>query len=331
MPRGKHLNETEINIIKKLHSENYSKAKIAKIINRSHRVVRNFLKDPDNYGKKKRTGRPRATTPRERRSILRVASNSTLTARQIAAEAGVSTNLRNVQRIIRECEHLKRKKLPKKPSLSAKHKLVRLQFAKDHVQWKKKWRKVIFSDEKKFNLDGPGGFNYYFHDLRKDNFILSRRQAGGGSVMVWSGIGYSGKMDIKFCSGKITSKRYIEVINEQINSHAVRIAGPYFIFQQDNASIHRAKVVRDYFSEKNIQVLEWPAYSPDLNIIENCWGNLSRAVYRGSRQFTSVEELKKVIVDEWQNINQDVIKKLYDSLPDRMIEVISKSGGSTKY
>lgn len=144
MPRRKHLNETEIAIIKKLHSEYYSKAKIAKIINRSHRVVRNYLKDPENYGKKKRTGRPRATTPRERRSILRVASNSTLTARQIAVRAGVNTNLRNVQRIIRECEHLKRKKLQKKPPLSDKHKLLRLQFAKDHVQWKKSGEKLFF-------------------------------------------------------------------------------------------------------------------------------------------------------------------------------------------
>ncbi|CAH2092976.1 unnamed protein product [Euphydryas editha] len=331
MPRGKHLNETEINIIKKLHSENYSMVKIAKIINRSHRVVRNFLKDPENYGKKKRTGRPKATTPRERRSILRVASNSALTARQIAAEAGVSTNLRNVQRIIHDCEYLERKKLQRKPPLSDKHKLVRLQFAKDHVQWKKKWRKVIFTDEKKFNLDGPDGFNYYFHGLRKENSILSRRQAGGGSVIIWSGIGYSGKMDIKFCTGKINSKRYIEVINEQITSHATRIAGNNFIFQQDNASVHRAQVVKDYFAEKNIQILEWPAYSPDLNIIENCWGDLSRAVYRGSRQFITVEDLKKAIINEWQNMNQDIIKNLYDSLPNRMIEVISKSGGSTKY
>lgn len=331
MPRGRHLNESEINLIEKLYSENWSKAKIAKFINRSHRVVRNFLKDPENYGKRKRTGRPRATTARERRSILRVASNSALTARQVAVEAGVSTNLRNVQRIIHECRHLKRKKLQRKPLLSDKHKLNRLKFAKDHVQWKKKWRKVIFTDEKKFNLDGPDGFNYYFHDLRKEKCVLSRRQAGGGSVMIWSGVGYSGKMDIKFCTGIMNSKRYLDMINEQITSHATRIAGPDFIFQHDNAGIHRAQIVKNYFTAKNIQVLEWPAYSPDLNIIENCWGNLSRAVYRGSRQFTTVEELKTAIMDEWQNMNQDTIKKLYDSLPDRMIEVISKSGGSTKY
>lgn len=121
------------------------------------------------------------------------------------------------------------------------------------------------------------------------------------------------------------------MINEQITSHAMRIDGPNFIFQHNNASIHRAKIVKTYLTKKNIQVLEWPAYSPDLNIIENCWEHLSRAVYRGSRQLTSAEELKKVIIDEWRNINQDIIKKLYDSLPDRMIEVISKSGGSTKY
>ena len=29
------------------------------------------------------------------------------------------------------------------------HKQHRLQFAKERIHWKKKWRKVIFSDEKK--------------------------------------------------------------------------------------------------------------------------------------------------------------------------------------
>lgn len=58
-----------------------------------------------------------------------------------------------------------------------------LQFAKDYVQWKKRWSKVNFSDVKKFNLDGRDDFNYYFNDLRKYNFIMSRRQAGGHSIM----------------------------------------------------------------------------------------------------------------------------------------------------
>ena len=54
-----------------------------------------------------------------------------------------------------------------KPSLITKHKVERLRFAKERAHWKKKQRRVQFSDEKRFNLDGPDGLQYYFRDIRE--------------------------------------------------------------------------------------------------------------------------------------------------------------------
>lgn len=53
MGRGKKLSESEIKTILKLKNENFSVAKIARILKRSRNVVMNLLKDPENYGKKR--------------------------------------------------------------------------------------------------------------------------------------------------------------------------------------------------------------------------------------------------------------------------------------
>lgn len=57
---------------------------------------------------------------------------------------------------------------------------------------------VMFSDEKKWNLDGPDGFDGYWRDLRKEPQYFSKRNFGSGSLMVWGAISY--KVHLKFNS-----------------------------------------------------------------------------------------------------------------------------------
>jgi hypothetical protein len=40
------------------------------------------------------------------------------------------------------------------------------------------------------------------------------------------------------------------------------------IFIQDNALIHTAQLIKDWFKNNAIPVLEWPPYSLDLNLIK---------------------------------------------------------------
>ncbi len=75
-----------------------------------------------------------------------------------------------------------------------------------------KWWTVVWSDEKKFNLDGQDGVQYYWADLRKERELFSKNAHGGGSVMVWAGFSWDGATDIVFIDGRLDSAGYREVL-----------------------------------------------------------------------------------------------------------------------
>ena len=87
----------------------------------------------------------------------------------------------------------------------------RVDWVKNHINWDSEWRNVIFSDEKKFNLDVPDRLMYYWHDLRKRKLNISRRAFGGGSVMIWGAIFANGNHNWQFSEGNQTAESYIRL------------------------------------------------------------------------------------------------------------------------
>lgn len=331
MGRGKTLTKIEIGKILAFKQENYSNREIAKKINRDPWTINHFLKNPDIYGKNRRGRTAKATTERERRSILREASNSMACARTIKEKVGTSASVRTVRRIIRKCPHLRRQKLKKKPHLFQHHRDARLAFCRAHMNWKDEWKQVIFSDEKKFNLDGPDGFQYYYHDLRKEELLLSRRHTAVGSVMVWAAISFYGGIDLVVLEGRQNSADYIELLEIQKINFDEIFEGQLWIFQQDNAAIHTARHVKQWFIENNVSVLDWPALSPDLNLIENVWGWLSRKVYAEGKQYENRSDLIAAVEAAFVSIPISYLESLYNSLGNRMFEVIRCNGAPIKY
>lgn len=79
-----------------------------------------------------------------------------------------------------------------------------------------------------------------------------------------------------------------------------------------------------------MRLLRRSARSPDLNPIEDLWGELARRVYSNGRQYNSVAELQQSMINEWSNIPNDILQNLINSINDRIYEVI-KYGGNVHY
>lgn len=71
MDRGKKLSETEIKRIIELRNKNLTVFKISRIIERSRKIIYNFLKDPANYRKNKSCER-QSTLPQRKNRLLYV-------------------------------------------------------------------------------------------------------------------------------------------------------------------------------------------------------------------------------------------------------------------
>ena len=142
--------------------------------------------------------------------------------------------------------------------------------------------------------------------------------------MVWCMITPNSLISYRIISGKQNSSKYISLIKDVLIPISKLNLGNNFIYQHDNDPIHTSKETKTLMNLAQVKTLNWPAHSPDLNIIENILSLLSNFVYKSGYP-KNIKELKRKINEAVQEINEyrrkDIIN-MYASIQNRLCDVI---------
>ncbi|GFW64411.1 transposable element Tcb1 transposase [Trichonephila clavipes] len=103
-----------------------------------------------------------------------------------------------------------------------------------------------------------------------DSCVMDRHTGPATGIMVWGGIGYHSRTPLIRIAGTLNNQHYIsEMLEPDVFTYLQSLATA--IFQHDNVQPHMARIAQMFFVKYQIELLPWPARSPDLSPIENMW------------------------------------------------------------
>jgi transposase len=113
-------------------------------------------------------------------------------------------------------------------------------------------------------------------------------------------------------------------------------------FQHDNARTYKCRKVQNWLlpwaRRTGVFLADWPPYSPDLNPIENLWKVLKKricdrypeiAAYPKSA--AALARLIEAAEELWSEVEDEVVKNVIKSMPDRLNACYNANGYYTKY
>lgn len=105
-----------------------------------------------------------------------------------------------------------------------------------------------------------------------------------------------------------------------------------FVFQEDNARIHRSgKRKKKRLTDNNIALMKRPSRSPDESSIENLGMIVVWRFYEYGAQFKSITELYDGIQEVWHSLLESIIDNVMKCMEQRSIDVLQLGGVKTKY
>ncbi|GFY36176.1 transposable element Tc1 transposase [Trichonephila clavipes] len=230
-------------------------------------------------------------------------------AQQIESVMHHSVSARTIRRRLQQSDLSARRPLLGLP-LTQKHKRLRYQWCDEREMWAAEWNEIVFTDESRICLQ--------HHD---------------GRIRVWR---HRGERMLNSCvmhrhtgpsPGIMIGGRYWISLSHSSSTHC-RLATS--IFQQDNALPHVTRIVQRFFN-RHIELLPWPARSPDLSPIENMWSTVAQRLTQITPPAATPDQLWQRVEAAWSTVPQEHIQSLFESMPRRVAAVIFNNGGYSVY
>ncbi|KAK9675088.1 DDE superfamily endonuclease [Popillia japonica] len=163
-----------------------------------------------------------------------------------------------------------------------RHTENRLNFA--HANINRDWDSVIFTDEKVFSTSQDTRMLIWRpNNTRLDpRNVVTIRQSSRITLAYWDWMSSAGPGELTCIGTRMNAAEYIRIL-EDVLLPSVRVVYPpphRITLVQDNSAVHTAAAVKEWFQQhqEDIEVLLWPAKSPDLNPIENLWAECGNCV-----------------------------------------------------
>ena len=313
---------------------------IARRLNVSHTTItrlRQRLQETGTTRDRPRSGRPSVTLPIQDRHIRLVHLRNrqrpaTVTAREIRGRHNDRISAQTVRNRLRRFGLRARR--PYRGTILNRHRrAARLQWVTQRLGWRaRNWGRILFTDESRFCLShGDGRIRVWRRrgERYADVCVTQQDRWGGGSLMIWGGIHSQGRTNLIVLNGTLNAQRYVhEIVQPEVVPY-VRRHG--LTFQQDNARPHSARLTQDFLRANGVQILPWPAYSPDLSPIEHLWDLIDRRIRSRDPPPQTLPQLRLAIQEAWDDIPHAQIARLISSMPRRCRAVQEARGGHTRY
>ncbi|GFX02828.1 transposable element Tcb1 transposase [Trichonephila clavipes] len=184
-------------------------------------------------------------------------------------------------------------------SLDTRHRRRSL-WCREHRNWRdNEWGRVLFTDESRFSLSSDSHRILIWREQGSRNHpsnIIERDRNGGRGVLVWRGIDSRTDLHI-FDAGSVNGTRYCNEILLPYVRLFRGAMGLQFLFMDDNASCHRKVAAEQLLESEDIERMDWPARSLDLNPIKHVWDFLGRRLAVRILPAVTIRELRLALQD----------------------------------